>query len=242
MESILDRVKDHASDLKRQVSRSDQTRLDEYLSSVRDVERRAERLRALKSRADERARDRGKPVISMERPDNGMPEDIRQHMRLMCDIIALAFQTDKTRVASLLLCRDVSGLVYPFLDAKASHHTTSHYDKGEEYRRITTYYCSQFAYLAKKLDAMPEGEGTVLDNSCLMFINNFWSGSKHESTRVPVLLSGGLGGKLETGRVLKYGDKGDENRKLCSMYLSIMDRMGVKLDRFGDADARLEGI
>jgi hypothetical protein len=242
MESILDRVKDDASQLKRQISRDDQTKLDEYLSSVRDVEKRAERLRNLKLKADERARDRGKPAITMKRPDNGMPEDIRQHMRLMCDIIALAFQTDKTRVASLLLCRDVSGLVYPFLDARSSHHSSSHYDTKDEYQRITTFYASQFAYLAKRLDAMPEGEGTVLDNSCLMFINNFWSGSKHESTRVPVLLSGGLGGKLKTGRVLDFQDKGDANRKLCSLYLSIMDRMGVKLDRFGDADTRLAGV
>jgi hypothetical protein len=238
MESILDRVKDHASHLKRQISHDDQSKLDEYLSSVRDIEVRAQRLRDLKMKADERARDRGKPVITMPRPDNGMPEDIRQHMRLMCDIIALAFQTDKTRIATLLLCRDVSGLIYPFLNARASHHTTSHDDKGEEYQRITTYYSSQFAYLAQ----MPEGEGTVLDNSCLMFINNFWSGAQHESTRVPVLLAGGLGGSLQTGRVLNYEDKGDESRKLCSMYLSIMDRMGVQLNRFGDADARLVGI
>jgi hypothetical protein len=202
----------------------------------------AQRLRDLKMKADERANDRGKPVTTMKRPDNGMPEDIRQHMRLMCDLIALAFQTDKTRIATLLLCRDVSGLIYPFLNARASHHSSSHYDKAEEYQRITTYYASQFAYLVQKLDAMPEGEGTVLDNSCLMFINNFWSGSKHESTRVPVLLSGGLGGTLQTGRVLNYQDKGDGNRKLCSMYLSLMDRMGVKLDRLADSDARLAGI
>ncbi len=239
MESILDRVKEHASHLKRKVSRADQTKLDEYLSSVRDVEKRAERLRDLKMRADKRAKDRGRPLITMKRPDNGMHEDIRQHMRLMCDIIALAFQTDKTRLATLLLCRDVSGLVYPFLNAKASHHTSSHYDTKEEYQRITTFYVSQFAYLANKLESMPEGEGTVLDNTCLMFINNFWSGSKHESTRVPVLLSGGLSGTLKTGRVLNYDDQGDDHRKLCSLYLSIMDRMGVKLDRFGDADQRL---
>lgn len=242
MESILDRVKDHAGHLKRKVSGADQGRIDEYLSSVRDVEKRAERLRDLKLRADERARERGKPLIMMERPENGMPEDIRQHMRLMCDIIALAFQTDKTRVATLLMCRDISGLVYPFLHAKASHHTSSHYDKEDEYQRITSFYVSQFAYLASKLESMPEGAGTVLDNTCLMFINNFWSGSQHDSTRVPVLLAGGLGGTLKTGRVLHFEDKGDENRKLCSLYLSIMDRMGVKLGHFGDADQRLAGI
>lgn len=241
-QSILDRVKEHASHLNGKLSRDDQARLDEYLTSVRDVEKRAERLRDLKQNADENAKDRGRPLITMKRPDNGMPEDIREHMRLMCDIIALAFQTDKTRVATLLLCRDISGLVYPFLNVGNSHHAASHYDEGEEYERITTFYCSQFAYLAGKLDAMTEGESTVLDNSCLMFINNLWSGKSHDSSKVPVILAGGLGGSLETGRSLNYEDKGDENRRLCSLYLSIMDRMGAKLERFGDADIRLAGL
>ncbi len=241
-ESILDRVKEHATHLRARISTGDRVKLDEYLTSVRDVEKRAERLRDLRHRADERAKHQGQPLLAMKRPDNGMPEDIRKHMRLMCDIIALGFQTDKTRVASLLLCRDISGLIYPFLGVRSGHHGASHYDESEQYQRITTYYCSQYAYLASKLDAMPEGESTVLDNSCLLFINNLWSGKSHDSTKVPVILAGGLGGTLKTGRVLNYVDKGDENRKLCSMYLSIMDRIGVKLDRFGDADTRLAGL
>jgi hypothetical protein len=98
--------------------------------------------------------------------DNGLPEDIREHMRLMCDIVALGFQTDKTRVATLLLCRDLSGLFYPFLDVRLAHHPASHDDQSDAYERVSRYYCSQFAYLASKLDAMREGEGTVLDNSC----------------------------------------------------------------------------
>ena len=89
---------------------------------------------------------------------------------------------------------------------------------------------------------MKEGDRSVLDNSCLMFINNLWSGKAHDSRKVPVILTGGLGGTLKTGRVLDYLKKGDDNRKLCSMYLSIMDRMGVKLKRFGDADKRLAGL
>ena len=112
----------------------------------------------------------------MPRPDNGLPEDIREHMRLMCDIIALAFQTDKTRVATLLLCRDLSGLFYPFLDVRTAHHPTSHEDTSDAYERVTRYYVSQLAYLAGRLAAMPEGDATVLDNSCLMFISNMWSG------------------------------------------------------------------
>jgi hypothetical protein len=160
-------------------------------------------------------------------------------MRLMCDILALGFQTDKTRIATLLLCRDISGLFYPFLDVKLAHHLASHEDTGDAFLRINQYYTSQLAYLVQKLASMPEGEGTVLDNSCIVFMSNMWSGSKHDSTKVPVLTAGNLGGTLKTGRVLDYTDAGDDNRKLCSFYLSLMDRMGVKLDHFGDADARL---
>ena len=89
---------------------------------------------------------------------------------------------------------------------------------------------------------MPEGDGTVLDNSCLMFLSNLWSGSRHDNTRLPVVLAGGLGGTLETGRTLDYLTDGDENRKMCSLYLSLMDRMGVTLETFGDANTRLAGL
>ena len=241
-ESILDRVGADAKRLHRRVSRGDQAKLDEYLTSVREVERSIEHTRTMKKRAEENARLRGRLAFTMKRPDDGLPEDLREHMRLMCDVIALAFQTDRTRVATLLLCRDLSGLFYPFLDVRTAHHTASHNDRSDEYERVSRYYCSQFAYLAGRLDAMVEGEGTVLDNSCLLFINNMWSGSEHDSTKVPVLLAGSLGGTLKTGRVLDYTGKDDAERRLCSMYLSILGRMGVQLDRFGDADTPLAGL
>jgi hypothetical protein len=240
--SILDRVKEHAAHLSREVSRADQAKLDEYLTSVREVEKRVERTRTHKDRADDRAQDRGRPAFAMPRPDNGLPEDIREHMRLMCDLIALAFQTDKTRVATLLLCRDLSGLIYPFLDVRLSHHSASHDDQSDAYERVSRYYVGQLAYLAERLAAMPEGETTVLDNSCLMFISNLWSGTQHDSMKVPLLLLGGLGGSLQTGRVLDYVKSGDDNRKLCSLYLSLIDRMGVQLEAFGDATTRLPGL
>jgi hypothetical protein len=238
-ESILDRVREQAADLTKKVSAGDKAKLDEYLTSVREVEKRAQSMRAAQAKAAERASERGQPLIAMKRPDDGLPEDIREHMRLMCDIVALGFQTDKSRVATLLLNRDLSGLFYPFLDVRSAHHSASHNDLSDAYERISRYYCSQFAYLATRLEEMKEGEGTVLDNTCLMFVSSMWSGSKHDSSKVPVLLAGGLGGTLQTGRVIDYTDKGDDNRKLCSLYLSIMDRMGVKLDRFGDAETRL---
>jgi hypothetical protein len=240
--SILDRVKDQAAALQHQVSSADRAKLDEYLTSVREVEKRIEQTRAAQKRAEEKARDHGQRAITMRRPDNGLPEDIREHMRLMCDIIALAFQTDKTRIATLLLCRDLSGLFYPFLDVRTAHHPTSHADHSDAYERVTRYYVSQLAYLAGRLAAMPEGEKTVLDNSCLMFLSNMWSGSRHDSGKVPVLLVGGLGGKLATGRVLDYTRRADEERKLCGLYLSLMERMGVKSSRFGDATSRLAEV
>jgi hypothetical protein len=240
--SILDRVREQAAGLERRVSRADRGRLDEYLTSVREIERRVQRTRTAKERADGRARDRNRPAITMRRPDNGLPEDIREHMRLMCDIIALAFQTDKTRVATLLLCRDLSGLFYPFLDVRQAHHPSSHEDHSDAYERITRYYVSQLSYLAGRLAAMREGNTTVLDNSCLMFLSNMWSGSRHDSGKVPLVLVGGLGGTLTTGRVLDYTGRGDENRKLCSLYVSLMNRMGVAGNSFGDATVPLAGL
>jgi len=241
-QSILDRVKDDASTLSRKISSEDNRKLDEYLTSVREVEKRVDRMRGDQNKAEENAKDHGKAMVAMPRPDNGLPEDIRDHMRLMCDIVALAFQTDKTRVATLVLCRDLSGLFYPFLGVRKTHHSASHDDLSDDYEKIARYYVSNLAYLAQRLDSMPEGDGTVLDNTCLLYLSNMWSGFKHDNTKLPVLTVGGLGGTLETGRVLNFGQAGDENRKLCSLHLSLMDRMGVKLPRFGDADMRLAGI
>jgi Protein of unknown function (DUF1552) len=241
-QSVLDRVMEQVASLSRRVSSPDKGKLDEYLTSVRDVEKRAQDMRAAKEKAEANATGRGRVVATMARPDNGLPEDIRDHMRLMSDILALAFQTDKTRIATLLLCRDISGLFYPFLDVKLAHHLASHEDTGDAFMRINQFYVSQYKYLVDKLAAMPEGESTVLDNSCLVFMSNMWSGSQHDNSKLPVLTAGTLGGTLETGRVLDYTTAGDENRKMCSFYLSLADRVGVTLDRFGDADQRLAGI
>jgi len=240
--SILDRVMEDATALSHEISSTDKTKLDEYFTSVREVEKRVDGMRKSKDQAAELAKQKNRPVFSMDRPANGLPEDLRDHARLMCDIIAIAFQTDKTRVASLLLARDLSALYYPFLQVKDGHHSASHNNNSEGYERISRFHLSQLAYLAGKLDSMPEGDGTVLDNTCLMWINNMWIGRKHDNTRLPLVLAGGLGGTLKTGRTLNYTDAGDENRKVCSLYLSLMDRMGIKLDKFGDAETRLENL
>jgi len=240
--SILDRVMEDAGNLGREISSNDKAKLDEYLTSVREVEKRVDGMRKNKDKAEDLAKQRNKPVFSMDRPANGLPEDFREHTRLMCDIIAIAFQTDKTRIATLLLARDLSALYYPFLEVREGHHAASHNNLSEGYERIARFHLSQLAYLATRLDGMPEGDGTVLDHSCLMFLSNMWIGRKHDNSRLPLVLAGGLGGTLETGRALDYVPEGDENRKMCSLYLSIMDRMGVKLEKFGDAETRLQRL
>jgi hypothetical protein len=240
--SILDRITEEASALQRQASANDKAKLEEYLTSIREVEKRIDRQRGPVAKAADAVEQKGKSIFAMERPDNGLPEDIREHMRLMCDIIALAFQSNKTRVASLLLCRDISGLLYPFLQVRKPHHLASHDELSEEWERVTTYYCSQLAYLGKKLDSMPEGDGTVLDHSCLMFVNNMFSGSKHDSSKVPLLTLGGLDGTLNTGRVMNFVDRPESEKKLCSLYLSLMNRMGVAATQFGDATVPLDKV
>ena len=240
--SILDRVKDRANTLTGRISGADKAKLDEYLTSVREVEKRIEKMRKSKDDAEDKAKAKNTHVFKMDRPENGLPEDLRDHARLMCDIIALAFQTDRTRVASLLLARDLSAMYYPFLGVNDGHHAASHDNLSDGYERVARFHLSQFAYLAEKLDGMPEGEGTVLDNSCLMYLSNLWIGRSHDNTRLPLVLAGGLGGTLETGRALNYLDAGDENRKMCSLYLSILDRMGIEADSFGDAETRLAGL
>jgi hypothetical protein len=238
--SILDRVKDRAETLSQKVSSKDKAKLDEYLTSVREVEKRVDSMRKTKDQSDELAKQQNRPAFTMDRPANGLPEDLRDHARLMCDIIAIAFQTDRTRVASLITARDLSAMYYPFLNVKEGHHGASHDNLSDGYERISRFHLSQLAYLAAKLDSMPEGDGTVLDNSCLMFLSNLWIGRKHDNFRLPLVLAGGLGGTLATGRALSYLDAGEDNRKMCSLYLSLMDRFGIKLDQFGDAQTRLE--
>jgi hypothetical protein len=240
--SILDRVMRDAQDLQLRASKSDQLKLDEYLTSIREVEKRIDRQRRGVQRAGEKSQESGKALWGMNRPDNGLPEDIREHMKLMCDLIAIAFQSHRTRVASLLLCRDISGLFYPFLDVSKPHHLASHDDLSDEWERVTTYYVEQVAYLSSRLAKMQEADGSVLDNSCILFVNNMWSGSKHESTRLPVLTVGGLGGTLQTGQVLDYQDRESSEKKLCGLYLSLMQKMGIEADSFGDAQNPLQEI
>jgi len=240
--SVLDRIKDQAQSLSTKISAADKGKVDEFLTSVREVEKRVELMRKDQASAEGAAKAKNMPVAMMERPASGLPEDLRQHAKLMCDIIAIAFQTNKTRVASLIISRDLSAMYYPFLDVKEGHHAASHDNSSEGYERISRFHIEQFAYLATRLDGMKEGDGTVLDNSCLMFMSNMFVGRKHDNSRLPLVLAGGLGGTLKTGRSINLLNAADDKRNMCSLYLSLMDRYGVKRDKFGDTSQRLDSI
>lgn len=231
--SILDDVLEQAKDVGGRAGGTDRRKLDEYLESVRETERQVQRLNRTGAGG-------GNDAPAGARPPAGQPKDFREYARLMCDIVALGFQTDRSRVATLLLSRDLSGQVYPFLGIRDDHHSYSHSNEGKEYQAIVNCHVEQYAYLLDRLAKMEEGDGTVLDHSCVMFVSEHWNA--HNGRQVPLVLAGGLGGALRTGRALDYLKAGDDKRKLCGLYLSILDAMGVPAATFGDAKERLAGF
>ena len=179
---------------------------------------------------------------NIPRPPEGIPQNIADHMKLMCDIVVLAFQTDMTRVCTLKLNNDHSYLQFPHLGGEVGHHELSHSDRGKQspdWLKVNHFFMEQYAYIARKLDAIQEGERTALDNSMLMMCSSMMSGI-HDATKLPVVVLGRGGGQLETGRVLSY--HGKPNRKMCSLYLSLMEKCGVRLKAFGDSTAKLDEV
>ncbi len=240
--SILDEVRQDSQSLKPKISRGDSVKLEEYLESIRDIEKRIER-----AARDERL-EGWRPTLAqsdMPRPKNDLPQDVPEHMKLMLDLTVLAFQMDKTRIATLMLNNDLSQMNFKFLEGVrgALHLDLTHngraVDKEAMYLKTNQFHIAQFAYLTQRMKDIREGDGTLLDNSILMLASSLFDGDAHGAKQLPILLTGKGGGTLKTGRVLDYLGRPDEDRKVCSLHLSLMDRMGVKLDRFGDATTRL---
>lgn len=234
--SVLDSVLADANSLRSKVSRNDQIKLDEYLNSVREVEQRI-------VKAGKRQELQGwRPTLdkpNRPRPKDGVPQDIGEHMRLMCDILVLGFQTDTTRFCTLKLNNDHSSLRFPNLGVDYMiHHLLSHTD-NEDWLKVNQFFIEQMAYIAGRLDAIQEGERTALDNSVLLYCSSMLTGG-HDATKLPVVLVGGAGGRLKGGRVHNY--LGKENRKMCSMYLSLMEKYGIRLDSFGDSSEKLAAL
>ena len=244
-ESVLDAVIAEAGDLRRRISTSDRRKLDEYLDSVRDVEQRI-------ASAGQRGELQGwKPTLAkpdMPRPADGIPQDIAEHMRLMCDILVLAFQTDTTRIVTLKLNNDHSALRFPNLSRTDNpaqgidymiHHLLSHSD-GADWLKVNQFFMEQMAHIARRLDAIDEGGRTALDNSMIMMCSSMMVGLTHDNDQLPVAVLGRAGGRMETGRVLDYS-KADQ-RQMCRLYLSMLDKMGVPQKTFGDATEPLAEV
>jgi hypothetical protein len=243
--SVLDAVLETADDLRRKISVADRRKLDEYLDSVRDVEARIEA-------AGKKGELQGwRPALEkpdIPRPADGIPQDIAEHMRLMCDILVLAFQTDTTRIVTLKLNNDHSALRFPNLSRTDNpsqgidymiHHLLSHSD-GADWLKVNQFFMEQMAHIARRLDAIQEGERTALDNSMVLMCSSMMAGAKHDNDQLPMVVLGRAGGKLETGRVLDYSGKSD--RQMCRLYLSLMEKMGVREKAFGDASEPLSEV
>ncbi len=234
--SVLDAVLGEVQSLRRNISPADRRKLDEYLNSVREVEQRIEH-------AGQRGELQGwRPTLSqpnIPRPADGIPQDIGEHMRLMCDILVLAFQTDTTRICTLKLNNDHSSLRFSNLGVDYMiHHLLSH-QESDDWLKVNQFFVQQLAYIAGKLDSIQEGENTALDNTLLLFCSSMLTGS-HDATQLPVVIVGRGGGQLDTGRVLDYRERTD--RRMCSLFLSLMDKFDVRLDTFGDSDTRLPEV
>jgi hypothetical protein len=243
--SILDEVRRDRQSLRPRINSADNHKLSEYFESIRDIEKRIER-------ASKEERIEGwRPTLTqpdMPRPANELPQNVPAHMKLMLDLIVLSFQMDKTRVATLMLNNDLSQMNFKFLEGVqgALHLDLTHNGRAAEkeamYLKTNQFHVEQFAYLTERMKDIREGDGTLLDNSILMLTSSLFDGDAHGAEQLPFLLTGKGGGTLKPGRVLDYLDRGDDHRRTCSLHLSIMDRMGVRLDRFGDAQTRLADL
>ena len=229
--SILDLVREDAKDLAGKVSSADQRKLEEYFSSIRDIEQRIERAARL-------------PEIktpSYTKP-NGVPADFREHIRLMCDLMVLAFQADVTRVATFVLANEGSNKPYPFIGVSEGHHDLSHHGNDEKkkakIRDINKFHVTQLAYLLEKLKSVQEGSGTLLDHCMIAYGSGNSDGNAHNHDNLPVLLAGRGGGSIKTGRHIRYANE----TPLNNLWLALLDRVDVRLPFLGDSTGSLPAL
>jgi hypothetical protein len=226
--SILDFIAEDANRLKMRLGATDQRKLDEYLTALREIEVRLTRA--------------GKPIEGLPtgatRP-TGIPKDYEEHLRLMSDLLALAFQADLTRVATFVFANDGSNRSYRSIGVPEGHHDLSHHGhdhkKQEKIRQINRFHISQLAYLLGKLKAVREAGGTLLDNSMIVYGSGIGDGNRHNHDDLPILLAGKAGGSLPTGQHLRF----PKETPLMNLYLSMLDRVGAPVDRLGDSTGRL---
>jgi hypothetical protein len=234
--SILDFVMEDARGLSGQVSGSDKQKLDEYLSAVREIEQRVE--------AAERSVTAAKAAGIIEGYDipEEVPDSYQDHARLMLDIMALAFQTDTTRVATCMFANEGSNRSYRNIGVNRGHHEISHHQNNPEnlrqIRDINRFHVQQFAYLINKLKSIPEGEGTLLDNTMLLYGSSLADGDRHDHDNLPLLMAGRGGGSILPGRHLRYA----QDTPMCNLLLTMLKNAGASVSHHGDSTGLLRGL
>jgi hypothetical protein len=230
--SVLDLVGGDATRLAGKLGTTDARKLDEYLTAVRELEVRIERL----------ARD-GESVAppGAKRPF-GVPADYRERLRLMSELIVLALQTDSTRYVTFLTANEQSNRSYGFLGVPEAHHEISHHGddpvKQEKIAKINRFHVENLAWLVQRMKSVKEGDGTLLDHCAVVYGSGISDGNKHNHNELPILVAGRLGGSLTPGRHVRF----PVDTPLCNLHLSLLDRVNVRLTRFGDSTGRLTGI
>jgi hypothetical protein len=226
--SILDFVNEQLRFLKKAIGPQDKVRVDEYLDSVRDVERR------IQMAEDQNSREL--PVVDQP---VGIPADYAEHARLMMDMLALAYQTDLTRVSTFMLAKEVSGRSYPEIGVGDSHHPVSHHQdepaKLERLHKINEYHMRQFAYLVDKLSKLPEGDGTMLDHTLFLYGTGISDSNTHFHDDLPIALVGGKAAGIKGGRYIRF----PKGTPLTNLHLTILENMGVSAESIGDSTGRL---
>jgi hypothetical protein len=226
--SILDFVGSEVASLERVIGPQDKAKIDEYLEAVRDIERRIQMA--------EEQNTRELPVV--EQPV-GVPGDYAEHARLMMDLLALAYQTDLTRVSTFMLAREVSARAYPEIGVSDSHHPLSHHQdepaKLERLHRINEYHFRQFAYLVDKLAGMPEGDGTMLDHTIFLYGTGISDSNTHFHDDLPIALVGGKATGITGGRYVRH----PKGTPLANLHLTVLDKLGVPVEKLGDSTGRL---
>jgi hypothetical protein len=242
--SVLDLVKEDADALQRQLGRADQDKLEEYLESIRSVELRIgneEKIKAFKHHITPQIQKELVELnIRIDEADMHLGIDITEKTRQMLDIMALAFWSDATRVSTFMFGNSVSNRNFSFLDGvKGSHHQISHHqnnpDVMEQYKKINQWHIGQYAYFLEKLKSYPEGEGTVLDNSMIVYSSELRDGNRHSPYNIPLVVGGKGGGMLKTGQNLIF----EKNTPLSNLYLSLMRILDVPLECFADSTGEL---
>jgi len=242
--SVLDAALGQSRDVRRKLSYHDKQKLDQYMESIRSVERR------INLASSDKRFEGWKPTLNepnIVRPREGLDWDLPEHMRLMADLMTLAFQMDKTRIATLLLEKDVSTINFKFLEGVGSgqyHATWSHHankpDAVAGYKLINRYHVEMCAHVLDRMSTVEEGNGTLLDNTMLLFGSNLMDGNSHDATKLPIILAGGRNCEIKPGRVLTYTDPDD--RLICNLYLATAQRMGMDIDSFGNSAHPLPGL